>query len=404
MRGRAAVALAAMLAAQLAQPVLAQPVVSQPPVAAPPAAGTPAYQPTDADERGLWMAVDEQERKLRGSQFLVRDPALNDYVRSVLCRVVGDGCRDIRLYIVRTPQMNATMAPNGMMVVWTGLLLRVRDEAQLAAVLAHEYGHYRDRHSVRLFRDAKAKTNAIGFLAVVPGVNLAVSGIALAAQVGIAGSLFAFSREMERSADEVSVDLLARSGFDPHAASHIWAQVRSEQDATAAARGTKSRKDRDGGMFASHPPTAERMADLAALAARQQVSGTPAVHAERYRAALAPHWAMLIDDQIKLNDFGGTEFLLNQLAATGWTADLLYARAELLRSRGTPEDLVRATEYYAAATAAADAPAEAWRGHGLALLRSGRTAEGQALLKTYLSKAPGASDRAMIAMLAGVSQ
>jgi predicted Zn-dependent protease len=65
----------------------------------------------------------------------VRDPALNAYVRSVLCKVTDDYCRDVRVYIVDVPYFNASMAPNGAMMVWTGTLLRVRNEAQLALVL-----------------------------------------------------------------------------------------------------------------------------------------------------------------------------------------------------------------------------------------------------------------------------
>ena len=55
--------------------------------------------------------------------------------------------------LVRTPYFNASMAPNGMMQVWSGLLLRVDNEAQLAAVLGHEIGHYLARHSVERLRD-----------------------------------------------------------------------------------------------------------------------------------------------------------------------------------------------------------------------------------------------------------
>lgn len=116
--------LAAFAAATIAEPT-AQPVPA-------------GYIPTDKDERGLWMQLDTVERGLTTSEFVVRDPALNDYVRGVLCRTVGDArCAAIRLYIVRTAEFNATMAPNGMMTVYTGLLLRVRDEAQLAAILGH---------------------------------------------------------------------------------------------------------------------------------------------------------------------------------------------------------------------------------------------------------------------------
>ncbi|WP_333999038.1 hypothetical protein [Sphingomonas aurantiaca] len=90
-----------------------------------------AYTPTTVDERGVWMEADEDERRLRESPSVIRDPALNAYVRGVLCRTVGDDrCRSVRIYIERVPAFNASMAPNGTMIVWSGLLLRVRNEAE----------------------------------------------------------------------------------------------------------------------------------------------------------------------------------------------------------------------------------------------------------------------------------
>lgn len=350
-----------------------------------------AHAPQDADERGLWMQVEDAERRLKGSNFVIRDPALNTYVRGVFCRAVGEAeCAGVRIYITRTPFFNASMAPNGMMQIWSGLFLRVRDEAQLAAVLAHEYTHYKERHSLRLFRNVKDKSNAIAWLSFVP--------FGAIAQLGIMGSMFGFSREMERDADSGSVKALAASGYDPHAASQIWGQMLAEFDATAAERKRKRRSE--GGMFASHPPSIERMQELKKQADALPAGGERRSGADSFRAALAPYWADLIDDQIKLNDFGATELLLAQLASTGWSAELLFARGELHRTRGAAGDFEKAAGFYREAIAA-NGPVEAQRGLGMALLRAGQATEGQAALKEYLRLRPDAKDKAMIAMLAG---
>ncbi len=361
-----------------------------------PAAAQPAgagYAPTDKDERGLWMQVEEYEREVKRSNFVMRDPALNAYVRSVFCRTVGESeCASIRIYIMRTPYFNASMAPNGMMQLWSGLLLRTRDEAQLAAVLGHEYIHYKERHSLQLFKSAK-KNLALGAVlgGFVPGANLL-----------LLGSIFENSRDMEREADAGSVVALAQAGYDPMAASRVWEQLRAEMDATAEARNRRSRKDRGGGLFATHPPTLERMTELKALASKQKTAAAVEHNRAAYVQALAPFWAQIVDDQIKLNDFGATDFLLTNLAAEGWTSDLQFARGELYRSRGRPEDMTKAADFYRASVADAAAPVEAWRGLGLALLRSGQSGEGQLALKEYLKRKPDAPDRAMMAMMAGV--
>ncbi|PXA84483.1 peptidase M48 [Nostoc sp. 3335mG] len=393
---RAALAGAAL--ASLVQPLLAADLPPPPaaPAAAPvlPSQGL-AYQPQDKMERGLWMQMDETERKLRTSSFVIRDKALNDYVRGVFCRTVGDAnCAGVRIYIVRTAAFNANMAPNGMMQVWSGLFLRVRDEAQLAAVLGHEYTHYANRHSLQIFRQVEDSTAGAAFFGMFGLFGLPF-------MFGEVSSLFAFNRDMEREADAGSIGLMAKAGYDPMAASKIWEQLRAEQDATAVARNVASRKDKNGGMFATHPPTAERMATLKDLAAKQAVVGTPVTNRAAYMAALAPFWAGFVDDQIKLNDFGGTDFLLTSLAAEGWTPQLYYARGELLRSRGRPEDLTAAIDAYRSATSGAGAVPEAWRGLGLALLRSGRQAEGQDALRQYMTARPDAADKPMMTMLAG---
>ena len=112
------------------------------------------------DEAGLWAYMDRTEEQLRRSPFLIRDEALNAYVRDIACRLAGEHCPHVRVYILRKAQFNATMAPNGMLQVWSGLLLRMANEAQLAAILGHEIGHYVARHGVQRLREAKSRTAA----------------------------------------------------------------------------------------------------------------------------------------------------------------------------------------------------------------------------------------------------
>lgn len=371
-------------AAMTVQPVLAQ---------AGPATGAPAgYQPQDRDERGLWMQVDEAERQLKASPLVIRDPALNAYVRGVLCRTVGqDRCGEVRLYIMRTPHFNATMAPNGMMQVWSGLLLRTQNEAQLAAVLGHEYTHYENRHSLRLFREAKSKSASAAWLAF--------TGIGLIASFGMLAALFRYSREMEQEADVGGLARMAKAGYDTHEAAAVWEQLRAEMDATAAARNAKSRKDKDAGMFETHPPSAERVAYL-----RQQADAQPGTPGEtgtdRYRTALSAMWPTFVDDQLKMNDFGASDYLLVSLAAQGWTPWLLYARGELYRRRAGSEDLAKAAGFYGDAIAAGGDLPELWRGRGLVRAKLGEAEAARADLREYLRRAPQAPDGTMIAAMA----
>lgn len=355
------------------------------------------YKPIDDDERGLWLQMDEYERTIKLSKFLVKDPELNSYVHKILCRTVGEAnCQATRVYIIRTPHFNASMAPNGMMIVWTGLLLRTRNEAELASVLGHEFSHFENLHAIQSFRDIRAKTDAMAWISVIS------NSAGLLATLGLLGLAFDFSRDMEREADILALDHLVDGGYDPMASSTIWEQLRAEMDATAAERKVKSRKDKNDGFFSTHPNTGDRMAYLRDAASKKNREGK-SLGADEYRAALSSWWPKLIDDQIKLNDFGATEFLLGKLADKGWTPELLYARGELYRARGKEGDFQRAVEFYQQSIASGAQFSENWRGLGLSLLRSGAKEEGQAALRDYIARQPDAPDKAMISMMAGGS-
>ena len=202
---------------------------------------TGPYQPQDKDERGLWMEMDEQERDLRNSNFVIRDVDLNAYVHKVFCRVIGPRCSEVRIYLTRTAYFNANIAPNGMMQVWSGLLLRTHNEAQLAAVLSHEYVHYQNRHSLMLFRQIRARAAGAAWLSMFGLIGALIA-------LGEISAIFKFSREQEAEADLKSVALIEAAGYDPREVPKIWEQFRAEADATALARGTKSRKDKNGGL------------------------------------------------------------------------------------------------------------------------------------------------------------
>uniref|UniRef100_UPI0025E4BEE8 tetratricopeptide repeat protein n=1 Tax=Sphingomonas sp. TaxID=28214 RepID=UPI0025E4BEE8 len=86
------------------------------------------------------------------------------------------------------------------------------------------------------------------------------------------------------------------------------------------------------------------------------------------------------------------------LAGAQWTAPLLFARGELYRTRGNPRDLVSAIEFYREAIAQDPTNADAYRGMGLAQLRSSDPLAGDTL-RQYLAMKPNADDKAMISTL-----
>jgi predicted Zn-dependent protease len=285
------------------------------------------------------------------------------------------------------------------MVVFSGLLLRMRDEAQLAGVIAHEAGHFLRRHQVRMWRDLKRKTNAFAFLAVGAGVGGAATGVYAGdlvrfAQLGTILSLYAYSRELEAEADAMGLRQIAETGYDPAAMPETWQQLIEEIEASAEMR--RKRPKRGYSLLATHPAPEQRMVDLRASAREVTTPSNRDRGRDRYLKAIGAHRKTLLDDQVKLNDPGASLYILRNLSKDGWNGLLRYYEGEVWRLRGAKGDSALAGQSYAAAIAFPDAPPEAWRAHGYQLLRDGRRDEGKAALNRYLALAPQAPDAPMV--------
>ncbi|MBB2485492.1 M48 family metalloprotease [Mitsuaria sp. WAJ17] len=333
-----------------------------------------------SDEGGLWALMDREETKVRRSPFLMKDPELLAYLRSVANRLAGSHAPDLRVYPVRTPFFNASMAPNGMLQIWSGLLLRVDNEAQLAAVLGHEIGHYLQRHTLQRVRDLKDKAAASAFIGLF-GLAGALGQLALAASVQ------SFSRDHEREADIIGLQLMHEAGYDLREAWKIWDYVGLEM--AAGQGGASSERS----LFASHPPSAERSEKLRQLAA---ACGGGLVGQEAFEQRLAPHRFSLMEDELKRGQYGMSLVLLDKLLNRHpRSADLYFFRAEARRLRAAEQDRELALQDLQMAIQLGSEPAQVHRSLGYLLQQQDSNRAGTAFA-TYLQRAPDAPDAALI--------
>lgn len=359
------------------------------------------YQPLDDDERAIWESLARLEDSIRTSPQRLVAPDLETYTREVIERLIGRPAPELRIYLVHDSTFNAAMFPSGMMLVNTGLLARVRSEAQFAAVIGHEAGHYLRKHAVDRYRALRQKA------AIMRVTSAAGRGNGYGWAPGpeswdvvtqaTARSVYKFSRAQESEADAYGVMLMARAGYPPAAASAICAQLLAERRASAAARG-KRYIDGASSALSTHPATGRRAIDLADTAGDLVQKGllSKVQYPDRWQAVVRPYQAMLLREQVYLNDPGASLYLLESLAREGWTALLRFNEGEVYRLRHAQGDESRAAAAYAAAVALPDAPPEAWRARAYALLNAGNLADARQAFDRYLALNPGAADAAII--------
>lgn len=337
------------------------------------------------DEGGLWMQSEKFEEQIRQSGQLISDPELNEYVSGLTCKVAAEYCKDVRVYLLKSPSFNAFMMPNGTMAVFSGLMLRAENEAQLAAVLGHEVGHYEENHSLERHRSLK-RTSAfmlVGDMAVGYGAGSLLGIMALQS----------YSRDHEREADEIGFRRLEAAGYDAAEASKVWLHL-IEESQSSDFRKKRNRTTR-AGLLDSHPAPPERAETLRSMAARSGSGGTLA--AEQYREKIAPFLFDWLDADLQARDYGTSLNLISRLKAADRDLGILtFYEGEAYRQRANDGDAARALERYENAATYADAPAVTWRALGEAYRKLNRDADAASAYETYLKRAPDAPDAALI--------
>lgn len=359
------------------------------------------HAPTlDSVEGGLWDIFNRAEADLKFSPLRMTDEELNRYVSDIACRLAGRHCADMRVYLVRTPFFNANMAPNGMMQVWSGLMLRCQNEAQLAAVIGHEIGHYLKRHSLQRFEQIRDSSTVAAFLGIAIA---AAGGGALANLPGLVAlaNIFAFSREQEREADGIGLELMVNAGYDPVQASEIWRGLIEERDAGLTAEEKRDQERQRDVFFASHPAPADR-AQALALQAAAFPGGKRIVGEDRYLAQARAFRDMMMQDELRLQQYSRTLVIIERMkVANPGDADPFYYEGEVYRSRNDGIDSGRSMNAYGRALELDELHGPAWRGMGILHRRAGRQDKAAEAFRRYLELVPGAEDRLMIQSYVG---
>ena len=212
-----------------------------------------------AAERRLGESI---MRELRAEGVVWDDAEFTDFFNRFAAPLTGTRAarsQQFEFFAVRDQSINAFALPGGFIGIHTGLLAAVANESELATVLAHEIGHVTQRHIARMLSNQRQAS-----MMALAGVVLAALAASRSSPDGAIGaltlsdtlatrSMLSFSRDAEREADRVGLDIMREARFDARAAPRFFERLQQYN------------RYNEGGApvyLRTHPVTGERMTDL----------------------------------------------------------------------------------------------------------------------------------------------
>lgn len=231
--------------------------------------------PDMGDSAGSLISPQEEYRigqaffwRLQQEVDLVEDAEINSYIRSLGHRLAANsdapGLR-YSFFVVPDDSINAFAAPGGFIGIHSGLMLTAETEDEVASVMAHEIAHVTQRHILRSFEQQKRMSLPMT-IAMVAGALLGAydpsmgQAAMMAVQAGGVQMQLDFSRSNESEADNLGMQMLVKSGFDPQAMPAFFERL---QRASRYYGGADVPE-----FLRTHPVTTSRIADARGRAER----------------------------------------------------------------------------------------------------------------------------------------
>ena len=191
-----------------------------------------SYTPAQDVELGREAAAE-----VRKQLPILRDDAVSSYIEDVGERLTAAIPADLRhsefrytFEPVNVKEINAFALPGGPMFVNRGMIEAASTEGEVAGVMAHELAHVLLRHGTA--NATKAQGFQIGALAGAIAGAVIGGGwgevISQGSQFGLGTWLMKYSREYERQADLIGVQIMARAGYDPRDLAHMFETIQKQ--------------------------------------------------------------------------------------------------------------------------------------------------------------------------------
>jgi predicted Zn-dependent protease len=197
-----------------------------------------------SDQTGLGIdLVSEEQVQQMGAESWQRirneTPASDDQaaqetahrVAGKLLQAAGENPDDWEVVVFEGEEANAFALPGRKIGIYQGMLEVTRNDAQLAAVVAHEIGHLQAAHAEERVSSEVATQGAVQLVSAALQVGNVGYANAVAAALGAGaqyGVLLPYSRNQELEADRIGLQLMAQAGYDPREALAFWQQMQQQ--------------------------------------------------------------------------------------------------------------------------------------------------------------------------------
>jgi predicted Zn-dependent protease len=345
------------------------------------------------DEKMLWQKAEQEQLALEDDGLIYPDQKLEDYLNQVADKLRPQSAPQnlvIRVKVIKNPYLDAFAYPNGMIYIHTGLLARMDNEDQLAAVLAHELIHCTQRHALRAFRKYRDQP---AVLTAVQNTLLKTRGLQdMARYLGLHGSMAAISgyvRELEAEADRLGFELMTAAGYNPKEAlilfDHMIAEIERE-------------KLEEPFFFGSHPTVRQRVDNLQNLHDPVYLNKkVPIKNRKNYFAKLGQLFLDNARLDIRLGRFQAARRGIEKfLQIKPDDSRAFFLLGEIYRQQGRAIDTQLALENYKRAIALDPGYAAAHKAIGLIHYKEGHHALAKKFFELCLQLSPNAADKAYI--------
>ena len=252
-------------------------------------------------DKPLLYTTTELEGRFKRRGLRYDDAKYSQWLTNVARRLFPpstDSYITYRIFLFRDPSPNAFALVDGQIYIHTGMLARLQNESQVAGLIAHEINHVAGHHPIVAARAARNKATASRVLGGILG------NFGWIAQLGIAASMFGYSRALEEEADRRAVGLLRDSGYDLAEFPKVFDLLNDDPE---------GEKPRIQSAWSTHPLLAERAAYLRGMArlAPQEARVRPLISRSEYSAFVLPISLMTVEDYI-YRDYPRTALSLAQ--------------------------------------------------------------------------------------------